>query len=399
MNVVWVIDNKYRDLYGLYSLKEQLKKLSVNLIIVNKYHWKYAIKLFDPHYVVLPNLYENSGLPMMKFCIKHKIKTILHNVEGFHLDIPSLKIYFPNNYIKKLHKIFVWCPQEKSYLIKIGFPKNKIIITGSLRYQGNYKNKFPSKIKTIGILSSNKYLSGRFSEPQGSTIINQLFRWRDEDSPQAKHTIAFMHYELDFINLIKNIIFKAPKRHNFLFRPHPFEDIKFYENNNLNLDKSTHINGFLNKVDILLNHYSSATIDALKLNIPVLSLEKILKHYQFKELDNFFSINLAYKVKSTKDLNYILKDKSFLKKYKNKYSEKFNKLFNKFHPTKNGINQIIKNFNFFKKKRKFNFLGSLLIFSIYEVYYIAKYNRDTAYRFYSFRDLKLLKSFNINYDK
>ena len=26
MNVAWVIDNKYRDLYGLASLKDQLKK-------------------------------------------------------------------------------------------------------------------------------------------------------------------------------------------------------------------------------------------------------------------------------------------------------------------------------------------------------------------------------------
>ena len=400
MNVAWVIDNKYRDLYGLYSLKKKLKKSNINLRIINKYHWKYAIKLFDPHYVVLPNLYKNSGLPMMKFCVKHKIKTILHNVEGFHLDKISLNIYFPNNYIKELHKIFVWCPEEKNYLVKIGFPKDKIIITGSLRYQGIFKKKFSSKIKTIGIVSSNKYFAARFNESQGSTVIEQLFRWKDGESPEAKHTIGFMHYELDFINLIKNIIFMARKKYNFLLRPHPFEDARFYQNVNFNLDKSKNINVFLNKVDIILNHYSSVTLDALRQNIPVISLEKLLKDsYQVKDLNNFFPLSLAYKVKSIEDLNHILKDKSFLKKYKNKYSGKFNKMFNNFHPTKNGISQIIKNFNFFKKKRKFNFVGSLLIFCIYELYYIAKYNRDTTYRFYSFRDLKLLKSFNINYDK
>ena len=108
MNIVWIIDNKYRDLYGVNSLKNYLKK-NINLMLINKYHWKYAISLFDPHYVVLPNIYENSGLSILKFCIKNKIKAILYNVEGFHLDKYSLEVYFPKKYIKFLHKIFVWC--------------------------------------------------------------------------------------------------------------------------------------------------------------------------------------------------------------------------------------------------------------------------------------------------
>ena len=101
MNVAWVIDNKYRDLYGLASLKDQLKKKNINLRIINKYHWKYAIKFYNPHYVVLPNLYKTSSLPILKFCKINKIKSILYNVEGFHTDLKSLKIYFPKNKVFK----------------------------------------------------------------------------------------------------------------------------------------------------------------------------------------------------------------------------------------------------------------------------------------------------------
>ena len=400
MRVAWVIDNKYRDLYGLYSLKKKLKKNNIELILINKYHWKFAIKFFDPHYVVLPNIYKTSGLPILKFCVTHKIKAILYNVEGFHTDENLLRIYFPNRHIKNLYKIFVWCPQEKKYLTKIGYPKNNIITTGSLRYQGNVTKKFPLKVKTIGIISSNKFFSGRFYDKEGSAIIYQIFRWKDENSLDAKHTIGFMHYELDFINVFKKIIFSSKKKYNFILRPHPFEDSDFYKNKYFQIDKSITINDFLAKVDIVLNHYSSATLDALKLNIPVISLEKILAgSYKYKSLDNFFPLSLSYKVKNIKNLTQIFDDKTFLKNYKKKYKLKFDKIFNKFHPTKNGINLMIKNFNHFEKKRKFNFFKSLFFLLVYEIYYFLKYDRDTAYRFYSIKDQKLLKKFDIFNDK
>ena len=100
MNIAWVIDNKFRDLYGLKKLKDELVENNINLKIINKYHWKYAIKLFDPHYVVLPNAYKTCGLPILKFCKQNKIKTILYNTEGFHTNLESLKVYFPRNEIK-----------------------------------------------------------------------------------------------------------------------------------------------------------------------------------------------------------------------------------------------------------------------------------------------------------
>ncbi len=400
MNVLWIIDNKYRDLYGVNSLKINLQKKNINLILINKYNWKYAIRLFDPHYVILPNIYENSGLPMLKFCVKNNIKSILYNVEGFHLDQYSLDIYFPKKHIKYLNKIFVWCPQEKIYLYKIGYPKDKIIITGSLRYQNSYQKKLPAKIKTIGIISSNKYFASRFDESTGSRILNHIFRWKDFNSDNAKFAINFMHYELDFLNIIKRIIFASGKKYNFILRPHPMEDINFYNNKNFKIDKSSNINFFLDKVDVVLNHYSSVTLDALKRNVPVISLENLLKNsYQIKALKNFFPIHLASKPKNINEVIKILKGNFFLKNYQRKEKNKLEKIFNKFHTTKNSVEIIIKNLNFFNKKKKFNFFGSLFFFIIYEIYFFIKYNRETAYRFYIPKDKKLLKIFSLDYDK
>ena len=77
----------------------------------------------------------------------------------------------------------------------------------------------------------------------------------------------------------------------------------------------------------MLNHYSSASIDALLSKVPIISLEKILnKRYKFKDLDNF-SIHLAFKPKDVKKLEYILKSKFFLKKYELNCRKKFEKIF------------------------------------------------------------------------
>ena len=180
-----------------------------------------------------------------------------------------------------------------------------------MRYQNSLK-KISKKIKTVGILSSNKFISGRFNPKNESNIVRQIFRWKDEKSFEAKHTINFMHYELDFINSLKKIIYLTNKRYKFILRPHPFEDNNFYNNKNFKLDKSDNINDYLNKVDIVINHYSSASIDALKSNVPVLSLENILKDsYIFKELNNFFPVHLAYKPNSIKELINVLKSKFF----------------------------------------------------------------------------------------
>tara|TARA_B100002052_G_scaffold254968_1_gene244878 strand:+ start:14274 stop:15485 length:1212 start_codon:yes stop_codon:yes gene_type:complete len=400
MNVAWVIDNKFRDLYGLKKLKDELRKKKINLKIINKYHWKYAIRLFDPHYVVLPNAYETCGLPILKFCKDNKIKSILHNTEGFHTDAKSLKTYFPKKIINDFDKIFVWCDDEKKYLIRNGILAKKIIITGSLRYQNKLSKKFPKKIRNIGILSSNKFMSGRFGPKNESPIIRQIFRWSDEKSFNAIHTFKFMHYELDFIKEIKKIIFLTKKKYNFILRPHPFEDSNFYNNKNFKVDKSYNISKFLSKVDLVLNHYSSASIDALLSKVPIISLEKILnKSYKFKDLDNFFPIHLAFKPKNVKELEYILKSKFFLKKYELSYQKKFEKIFFKYHPIKNGIEIIKTNLIFFEKKRKFNFFNSLILFILYEVYYFFKYNRETAFRFYLSKDKKLLEEFSLNYEK
>ena len=395
MKICWVVDNKFRDLHGLYDLKKKLKKENSDLYIINKFHWLYAIKLFNPHYVVLPNLHEFMGMPILRFCNKNSIRVILYNSEGFHHDENLFKYYFPKKEFKNLYKIYVWSPKEKRQLINLGYPNSKILLVGALKLQNKKIKKEIKRIKKIGIVSTGKYFSTRFGAK--NVIMRQLFKRKNVSNDSVNTGVKLMHYEIEFLSIIRKIIFLTDKKYEFILRPHPMEDSKFYENPYFKIDNSKNITDFLNKVDVIINHYSSASLDALVHNVPAISIENIVeKSYRFSVLNNFFPKNLAYKPKNLNELILILKDKLFLKNYYHNYKKKINKLYYKHHTVIDGINRVAKSFDCYPKKEKFNFFKSLIMFVIYEIYFFMKYNIETAYRPYSKKDRQLLKNYSIN---
>lgn len=391
MKICWVVDNKFRDLYGLYDLKKKLKKKNSDLFIINKFHWLYAIKLFNPHYVVLPNLHKFMGMPILRFCNKNNIRVILYNSEGFHYDENLFNNYFPKKDFKNLYKIYAWSPKEKRLLIKSGYQSSNILLVGALKLQNKKRKKDIKRIKKIGIVSTGKFFATRFNSK--NVIIKELFIRKNT----LIENVRLMKYEIEFLNIIRKIIFLTDKKYEFILRPHPMENSKFYENPKFKIDNSKNIRDFLNKVDVIINHYSSSSLDALVNNVPTISIEHLVdKSYKYLALNNFFPKNLAYKPKNLNELILILKDKFFLKNYYQNYKKKFNKLFYKHHPVNDGINRVVKSFDFYPKKEKFNFFKSLIMFVIYEIYFFMKYNTSTAYRPYSKKDRQLLKNYSIN---
>ena len=70
MRVIWIIDNKYRELYGLYDLKKELLNHKIKLYLFHIPVWKTAIDLVNPNIIVIPNLYKSSGAPIVKYASK-----------------------------------------------------------------------------------------------------------------------------------------------------------------------------------------------------------------------------------------------------------------------------------------------------------------------------------------
>ena len=53
--VIIIIDNKHRDLWGMKNLIECSQKKKINIKLVSKYNWKLGIDSLDPEIIILPN--------------------------------------------------------------------------------------------------------------------------------------------------------------------------------------------------------------------------------------------------------------------------------------------------------------------------------------------------------
>ena len=140
MRIVWVIDNKFRELYGLYDLIKGLKKYNINLYLVHKFNWKASLEFFNPQIVVIPNLAKTSGAPILNFAYRKKIDVYLHTSESIFYQERVQKDKYPINLIKKVKKVLLWSKDDAKYLKKRGFSK-KLYLSGSLKFdKRQYQN-------------------------------------------------------------------------------------------------------------------------------------------------------------------------------------------------------------------------------------------------------------------
>ena len=162
MKILWIIDNKYRELYGLYDLKKKLLDHNIKLYLFYIPVWKTAIDLVNPNVVVIPNLAKTSCEPIVNYAEKKKIDIFMHSSEGMYYTNKIQKIKYPIHLIKKITKILVWGKSDAKYLVEKGF-KNKVVECGSLKFdKRNYykKNSRNKKITVIGIPTHLRIISG-----------------------------------------------------------------------------------------------------------------------------------------------------------------------------------------------------------------------------------------------
>lgn len=313
INIGWVIDNKYRELQRLIFLKNNLKKKGLNLILFNKFNYKLGIQSHSLSALVIPNLW-NFGLQIINIAKKYKVpKIYLYHVEVFQESKKVLSEKYPKHALKNIDFIFCQSQLEYDFLIDQNF--NQCIFTGVYKYYNTalYENKFDKKV--IGVTSTGKYLAN----PSNLSLIHIINR-RDGNE-WIRDTLK---YEVEYICFIKQLKEICEKNdYKILFRPHPFEDYKKYElleNQNFQIDRSYNMNNFLKKIDILLNHISSSSYDAILNNVPVINIENFftrLKAYEDADLYEFPPVKIGKKINSLKEIFEILEDEKKINDLKN----------------------------------------------------------------------------------
>ena len=406
MKILWIIDNKYRELWGLYDIREKLKPKKIKLILCNKYNWKSAIEYFEPNAIILPNVRDNSPFKStVDFAHKKNIKCILYKSEGLYYEKTFMQKEHPRDMLEKLTKIFLWSNEEGNVAKSYGY-EGKLETIGALRFI--FKKKLQEKNKkiiTIGIPTTGRYSTSRFTNNIPRIIYTRLLKNNIPSIGLVKNEILFFICISKIFKKFKN------KKFKFILKPHPFEDIKIYKDafsavdKNITIEENPDIRIFLNKIDVMLNQYSSANIHAIKAKVPVLSLTKLIPWNE-----DFDQISKAY---LPKDLGVVVNDLEDLENYLTKYSssELFDlmikkgdlKIIEKICPTLNSVDLFIKNIEIIlnqrkDEKKKKNLFSKIYFFFRYylkEIHLTLFFRRETLFHYLKSKDRKLVEEFSV----
>jgi len=404
MKIIWIIDNKFRELYGLYNLKKKLHEHRIELFLFNIPVWKTAIDLINPNIVVVPNLAKRSCEPIVKYASKKKIKVIMHSSEGMFYTEEVQREKYPIHLIKKIDKVLAWCKMDAKFLIKKGF-KNKILITGNLKFsKENYENKTrqQKKIKVIGIPTHSRVISGKGISKQN---IPYYIRHLVENHEAAR--VGYLAFEIHYIETLVKVLKEISQDYQTVIKVSPFEDRKIYKKTfpEVKIFQGDDIRDFLKNVDVILTVYSSTSVDALKYNIPVISMTKfidwdktVLADKNRGPMAKHGASVLSIQPKNISELKQLLK-KSKKELIELCESKNFFKKAEELAITSNTLDALTSLFIEYQKKinprntNYFMFLKYIAV-TVRQVLFRRKRSKQ-LYDFWSFRDRSLLKSFKL----
>ena len=392
--ILYIVDNKYRDLWGIYNLTKNLLKQNLNLKICNKFNWHLAIKTYDPLTIITPNARRGikAFQKIIDYCKRNKIKIIIYPSEGLEYTNDMLNYEFPNSTLKNVDKFFLWAKDHGKIHRKKGYEK-KARISGNLRFNDklNFLNK--KKIKTIGITTTTRYTTSSISDIN----IPRLIHSRQGN----RRYVSFIKTELEFFDVVSNILNYFSKFNiRFVFKPHPFENPQFYKDAypNIEIETDPDIRVFLSKIDLLLNQESSTNVHALKYKVPVINIENLLRlEPEYKKIyREYLPSKIGVKVKNFNELKLLILKKTKKQIYNLNVSKGDLKLISKIAPTLNTIDIMTNEINLMtsKKNSVINFFCYFKYF-LKEVFLLLANKRTTLYRPFSVKDKTLLKKFSI----
>ena len=392
MSILNVIDNKYRDLWGMYDLQRNLKKKNIDLFFCNKFNWNLAINYINPSIIILPHNRNDSQhfKKIVNVAYEKKIKIICYPSESLDYRKHYLENEFPSNILDKIDKLFMWTIEQGKYIDEKN--KDKIVVTGTTRFKVDKSIDHQGKIKTIGVTSSGRYLAPLTGN---NNIIYTI------KSRQKVHwAVSLLKGEVEFIDFLCQLMELAKELNiKLIYKPHPFEKIKLYREAipDLIIEDDPDIRNFFKKIDICINHVSSANLQALKNKVPVINISNSLNlNDEFKEFfEDYVPSKLGIPVENIENLKKILINNNIEELFNMNIERGDLKSLQNLIPeydTTNIMTEELSKMYTDKKRRK---LINLIPYLLKEIYLIIfKKNRDTLFRPFSKKDENLLKKFN-----
>ena len=393
MSILYIVDNKYRDLWGFYDIRNKLSQKNKKLFFCNKFNWNRAIRYINPSVIITPHIRKDSPhfRKIIDYAYEKKIKVVVFPSESLDYRKEFMENELPEEVLDKIEKMFLWSNEQGQFVSKKH--KNKIVITGSTRFENGELNS-NGKIKTIGIISSGRYLAPLTGNTNLLYFINSRQKHR--------YHISWLKNEVEFIDFLCQVIMLAKENNlKVIFKPHPFENIKIYQDAfpDLVIEQDPDIRVFFKKVDVCLNQISSANLQAFANKIPVINVSNALNiSKQFKDfndiyppsklgipINNLDELKRLITVNNIEDLLKMNIDRGDVKNFRELVPE---------YETINIISDELSKMDVENKRKSFINFFPYLLKEIYLI--IMKSNRETLFRAFSNKDEKIIKKFSIN---
>lgn len=252
--------------YRLYSIQSTLCNAVASVLRA-----ECLLSQIKPHLVLSEFDHLNYDAIVLQIARKMNIPTatLVHGLQGG--DKFSKSVWAP----LIANKIIVWGEWMRDIFEEIGVPTKNIEIGGYPRIR---------EINSDDILTTNKKLL-RFNLLSNKPIVLFISTNLSDEKPATE---LFFNVQKNFPEL------------NFMVRPHPRENLVWYEKNNISHQKLQNPINFtiiesLSVSDIVVGTGSGGVFDAILLSKPVILLkDKRVNYSNFPILDKCVNLNIAY---------------------------------------------------------------------------------------------------------
>ena len=392
MDILYIVDNKFRDLWGFKEIKEKLNNRNINLYFCNKYNWNLATKYINPSFIIIPHI--RNGSPHFQKIVhtayEKKIRVIVYPSEGLYYEKEHLENEFPDDLLNKIEKLFLWSDDQGKFINDKH--RKKIVVTGTTRFYGKNSKK-NDKIKTIGVANSGRYLSPLTGK---NNLLYQI-----QSRQKSSYHIGYLKQEVEFADFLCKLI-KLSKEINvkLIFKPHPFEKINNYKEAfpDLIIEDDPDIRVFFDKIDVCINQSSTAVIQAYALKIPVINVNNSLNlnNDYMKVFKKYIPFHLGIPINDLDELKKLLTEHNIEDLFKMNEDRgditAINKLSPEYPTVDLVVEEIIK-MKFNKTKKNFFYFFMYLMKEAYLLY--NKKNLDNLFRPFKKKDWDLFKKFSL----
>jgi surface carbohydrate biosynthesis protein len=319
-----VVDHPSRDLPGLCILASEFIKKKIKVALIPSYKIEHAL-LENPGVfkTIIFNFYRLENYKTILYAKSKNIKVAVLDQESvIGWDGLGLANYFKKPILKKNIRFIDYYFFSSKLIMKktlknINSRPSNCIVSGYQRLDIVKKKITNVKEKNFILICTNLPLANpKFATKKN--IINDTIKYGHQN-------FNYFQFENSLINLTKELpkILNNFKQTNFIIRPHPFENEKFWKflEKYKNCKVTNQFNSFewISKCKALLHMDCTTSIEATLLNKPAISLFYTQSHINknasrlahecsylcksFQEVKNKIKISIQNKLKPKNSLN------------------------------------------------------------------------------------------------